>query len=73
MRVTLTIDPADRRTEAIRHDVTTFLTHIARDQWHTSEDVDLDGVTDLTADFRDPLDAADFQRWREVARHVRRT
>lgn len=73
MRVTLKIDLTDRANDQIRFDIQTWLQLFARDQWRTIETEDIDGLKLLTFEFRDPLDAVDFQRWRSIGRHVCRS
>ena len=73
MRMALEIDPSNLRSAALRADIQNFLRFMARGQWRISEEEDFDGAVLLTLDFRDPLDAADFQRWGDIRRHVRRS
>jgi len=73
MRVTLKINSNDSGNELLRFDIQTWLQLFARDQWRTSEAEDIDGSELLTFEFRDPLDAVDFQRWRSIDRHIHRS
>jgi len=69
MRVTFKIDPTDREDDILRHDIQTWLQyHGTRDKWQISEEDDFEGMTELTVDFRDPLDEADFRLWRGSSR-----
>jgi hypothetical protein len=73
MRVTIEIDPNSRDDDNLVHTIRLWLHHSARGKWSTSESENINGLTLLTFDFRDSLDAVDFQGWRDVARHIRRT
>jgi hypothetical protein len=74
MRVTFKIDPTDREDDILRHDIQTWLHyHGTRDEWQISEEDDFEGMTELTVDFRDPLDEADFRLWRGIGRRARRS
>ncbi len=70
MRATVTMHPTSDGTESLRHDIKTFLQLPARDQRQVREEDDCDGLTLLTVDFRDPLDASDFKLWRNIGRHI---
>ena len=72
MRVTFKIDPTDRGDDILRHDIQMWLRyHGTRDEWKISEEDDFEGMTELTVDFRDPLDEADFRLWRGIGRCAR--
>ncbi len=73
MRITIEIDPSSYRSSELLYDIQAFLHFMARDRWQITEDEDFDGCTLLTVDFRDPVDAADFQMYREIRHHVRRS
>jgi hypothetical protein len=79
MNVSFLIDESDRQTGLLLHDINTWLHFYARSGWRMiEEDVDDDGdttaqLTRLTVDFRDPLDAADFWRWRDISSRGRRS
>jgi hypothetical protein len=73
MRVTLSIDLTDERTDDLRHDVQTFLHLMTRGQWQVTEADGLDAFTLVMVDFRDPTDAENFTRWRNIGRHICRS
>jgi hypothetical protein len=70
MRVTLSIDLMHPLTDDLRHDVLTFLHTMTRDQWHISEEDGSDELALVTVDFRDPIDAENFARWRNTGGHI---
>jgi hypothetical protein len=73
MRVTLSIDPTDYQANTLRQDIQTFLHYHARKECNVREEMDFDGLTLLTVEFRDPLDAADFKLWRNIRHHICRS
>lgn len=74
MRVTFKIDPTNHEDDILHHDIQTWLRyHGTRDEWQISAEDDFEGVTELTVDFRDPLDEADFRLWRGICRRARRS
>jgi hypothetical protein len=65
MRVTLTIDPTDRRDIEMYAEARGWLHHCTRSSWTVSEtEIGNEGRTALTFNFDGPLDASDFRYWR---------
>ena len=73
MKITLKVDVNDRQVDNLHFDVQTWLQMFARDQWRISETEEFDGFKLMTFEFRDALDAVDFQQWRDIGRYVKRT
>ncbi len=69
MRVVITIDPRDPHRDLVRDDAEFWLGNRARSRWRVREGEDLDGRRTLTFEFRDPLDAMDFNHRVAPAEH----
>jgi hypothetical protein len=72
MRVTLNIDPTDRRDIAMQDEALGWLHRFTRNTWAVTEtDPDAYGQMTLTYEFWDPLDASDFRYSTSAANRAR--